>query len=397
MNVARLIYRDITRNAFRSDMVFGCAVLLSALPFGVTVITEGSRAGLQLVLERLGADLLVVPQGAEVKVETALLTGKPTSVWMPRENLEKVARAPGVARTTPQLHLATLAGAPCCSASELFIVAFDPGTDFTLRAWLKDHLGAELGLGEVVGGSLVFVPNGKANILIYGSPVRLKGNLARSGTGLDQTLFLTFETARAVAHQSKIRAEKELVIPADRISTILVQLKPGAAPEQVAAAILQAVPGVAVIQSPAFLQATRQELAGWVRILVGVLALVWLLSMAVAGLVFSLAAQERRRELGVLRALGSSRGFVLRLLLAEAAMVAVAGAASGIALCLTLAIGFQDAIVFLLRIPFLFPPLPLLAALMLGGLLVSVASVTLSALMPAWRISHLDPAWAMRE
>jgi putative ABC transport system permease protein len=188
-----------------------------------------------------------------------------------------------------------------------------------------------------------------------------------------------------------------LVIPADRISTILVQLKPGAAPEQVAAAILQAVPGVAVIQSPAFLQATRQELAGWVRILVGVLALVWLLSMAVAGLVFSLAAQERRRELGVLRALGSSRGFVLRLLLAEAAMVAVAGAASGIALCLTLAIGFQDAIVFLLRIPFLFPPLPLLAALMLGGLLVSVASVTLSALMPAWRISHLDPAWAMRE
>jgi putative ABC transport system permease protein len=397
MNVVRLIYRDVTNNAFRSGVVLGCAVLLSALPFGVTVITEGSRSGLQLVLERLGADLLVVPQGSEAKVETALLTGKPASVWMPRENLEKVARVAGVARTTPQLHLATLAGAPCCSASELFIVAFDPATDFTLRAWLNDHSGGELGLGEVVGGSLVFVPNGKANILIYGSPVRLKGNLARSGTGLDQTLFLTFATAREVARQSKTRAAQELVVPADQVSAILVQLKPGVAPETLAKAIQQAVPGVAVIQSPAFLQATRQELAGWVRILFGVLGLVWLLSVTVAGLVFSLAAHERRREVGVLRALGSSRGFILRLLLAEAAVLALAGAASGIALCLTLAVGFQDAIVFLLKIPFLLPPLPLLASLMLGGLFVSVASVTLAALVPAWRISHLEPAAAMRE
>ena len=91
MTVPRLIYRNVTRNPFRSGVVFSCAFLLAALPFAVTFITEGGRASLQRVLGRLGADLLIVPEGAEVKVETALLMGKPTPVWMPRENLDKIA------------------------------------------------------------------------------------------------------------------------------------------------------------------------------------------------------------------------------------------------------------------------------------------------------------------
>ena len=98
MNVARLIYRNVTRNGFRSGVVFSCALLLAALPFGVTFITEGGRASLQVVLGRLGADLLIVPEGAEIKVETALLMGKPAPVWMPAENLARIARMPGVAQ-----------------------------------------------------------------------------------------------------------------------------------------------------------------------------------------------------------------------------------------------------------------------------------------------------------
>ena len=83
MNAARLIYRNVTRNGFRSGVVFCSALLLAALPFGVTFITEGGRASLQVVLGRLGADLLIVPEGAEIKVETALLMGKPAQAWMP--------------------------------------------------------------------------------------------------------------------------------------------------------------------------------------------------------------------------------------------------------------------------------------------------------------------------
>ena len=277
------------------------------------------------------------------------------------------------------------------------MVAYDPATDFTLRPWLDQQSGGALGPGEVLGGSQVMVPNGRTNILVYGSPVRLKGNLAPSGTGLDQTLFMTFKTAHEIAHMSATRAEQELVVPTNQISAILLKLQPGVAPRDMAARIGRKVPGVTALQSPEFFRGTRRELTGLLRIIFVVLALVWLLSVAVTGLVFSLAAHERRRELGVLRALGSPRSVVFRLLLAEAVVLALAGAASGIALCLAIAFWFRGAIVFLLEMPFLFPPPALLAALIAAGLLVALLSVVLAAFVPAWRISRMEPASAMRE
>ena len=99
----------------------------------------------------------------------------------------------------------------------------------------------------------------------------------------------------------------------------------------------------------------------------------------------------------MLRALGSPRSVVFRLLLAEAVVLALAGAASGIALCLTFAYWFREAIVFVLEMPFLFPPPALLAALIVAGLLVALVSVGLAAFVPAWRISRMEPASAMRE
>jgi putative ABC transport system permease protein len=397
MNAARLIYRNVTRNGFRSGVVFCSALLLAALPFSVTFITEGGRASLQVVLGRLGADLLIVPEGAEIKVETALLMGKPAQAWMPLEKLAEIARLPGVAQVSPQLHLATLSGASCCSASEMFIVAYDPATDFTLRPWLDQQSGGALGPGEVLGGSQVMVPSERTNILVYGSPVRLKGNLARSDTGLDQTLFMTFQTAHEIAHMSATRAEQELVVPTNQISAILLKLQPGVAPRDVVARIGREVRGVTALQSPELFRGTRRELTGLLRVIFVVLALVWLLSVAVTGLIFSLAVHERRRELGVLRALGSPRSVVFRLLLAEAVVLALAGAASGIALCLAIVFCFREAIVFLLEMPFLFPPPALLAALISAGLLVALLSVVLAAFVPAWRISRMEPASAMRE
>ena len=107
------------------------------------------------------------------------------------------------------------------------MVAFDPKTDFTIEPWLKQKLGHELRLGEAVGGSYVFTPEGEENIKLYGYFITLKGNLAPTGTGLDQTMFLTFETAQDVARISKTRAERPLEIPADSISAALVKVQPG--------------------------------------------------------------------------------------------------------------------------------------------------------------------------
>ena len=154
----------------------------------------GRPSSLDLTLTRLGADILVVPQGAEEQTQGALLMGQPVKTYLPLSKVGEVAGVPGVEKASPQLYLESLSDAPCCSVANMFMVAYDPATDFTLGPWLTQQVGRELTLGEAVGGKYVFVPEGEENIELYGYILSLEGNLAATGTNLDNSIFITFDT-----------------------------------------------------------------------------------------------------------------------------------------------------------------------------------------------------------
>ncbi|MGQ9554916.1 MAG: ABC transporter permease [Anaerolineae bacterium] len=392
-----LALRQIEGSAFRSWVVFLCAALMAGFSVAATLMLQGAQDSLRLALERLGADIIVVPSGTRARVEHAFLMGVPAICWMPAENLEKIAALPGVAAASPQIYLATLRGASCCTLPEMFLVAYDPPTDFTLRPWLDAHLHGGLKLGEAIGGSLVFVPEGQDEIYVYGYAMDLKGNLAATGTGIDQTMFLTFETARDIARLSPIQAEKVLEIPEDSISTVLVKVALDADTRTVAASIRAALPGVDAIESANLFSSQRQGIISLLRTVAVLLAAIWLLALVLVGLVFSLSVNERRRETGVLRALGSSRAFLLRSLLVEAALLALSGGTFGIALFTFTVFLFHNLLVRSLGLPFLIPSGRAFLSLAPGGLLICLISVVLAALPPAWRASCLEPATAMRE
>ena len=397
MQLVQLARRNITGNAFRSWVVALCACLVAGLALGTTLILRGADSSLRLANQRLGADIVVVPEGAVEKVEGALLMGHTTRVWMASQNLDKVVGVPGVQAASPQIYLSTLLNASCCSVPNMFLVAYDPATDFTLEPWLKNTIGQGLKLGEVVGGAFVFTPEGEQNIQIYGYLVTLKANLEPTGTGIDQSMFMTLETARDIARVSVTMAVAPLEIPDNSISAVMVQLDPGADPQATAVEIMHRVPGVTPIVSSNLFQAYRKQL-GSLRAGIGAtLGLTLGLSVLLIGLVFSMAANERRRELGVLRAMGASRAFVFRTLLVEAGMLALAGAFTGITLTILVVYLFRTLIVVTLGLPFLMPALSTLAAEVLAGLGVALVVITLAALFPAVRISRLDPAVAMRE
>jgi len=397
MNLPWLAWRNIQGNAFRSVVVSLCALLVAGFVLSTTLVMRGTENSLQLAMARLGADVVVVPQGAESKVENALLMGTPAQVWMPEEKLARLRSVRGVEVASPQLYLSTLKDAACCAVSDMFLVAYDPETDFTVQPWLEERLGSGLRLGEAVGGTHVFVPPGEQNIKLYGYFVTLRANLESTGTGLDQSMFLTFDTARDMARISRSQAEKPLEIPEGSISAVLIKVTPGIDPHDVALQILHDVPGVTPITSPNLFQAYRKQMSGLLGAVVVVMVLTWVLSVLLIGLVFSMAAGERRRELGALRALGATRRFVFQSLLSEAVILALTGAALGLALAALATYLFRNLIINSLGLPFILPsPLSLLGFMALG-LALALASVTLAALVPALRISRLDPAVAMRE
>jgi putative ABC transport system permease protein len=397
MNLGRLAWKNIHGSAFRSAVVALCAVLVAGFALSATVIIRGAEESLQLAIERLGADIIVVPEGAETKVEGALLMGHPTSVWMPEENVKRIAAIEGVDVASPQLYLSTLNGASCCSVSNMFLIAYDPASDFTIQPWLKNKIGCSLRLGESVGGTYIFTPPGEQNIKLYGYFLTLKANLEPTGTGLDQSMFLTFDTARDVARISRTQAVKSLNIPPHSVSAAMVKVLPGSNPHAVALQIMQRIPGVTPIESPDLFQSYRKQMTGLLHSVVVILALVLVLSIALIGLVFSMAANERKRELGVLRALGATRRFIFLDLLTEASLLALSGGIAGIVFAGIGIYLFQKLIIVSLGIPFIFPSVSSLALITFSGIVLSLASVTMAALLPAFRISRQDPAVAMRE
>jgi putative ABC transport system permease protein len=397
MNLTRLALRNISGSSFRSWAVAICAFLVVSFVLASVMILRGAEESLRLVNDRLGADIIVVPVGTQSKVETALLMGNPTQVWMSDAVLDQVAAVRGVAAVSPQLFLSTLTNASCCSVSDMFLIAYDPETDFTVRPWLEKNLGGGLKLGEAIGGTYVFVPEGEQNIKLYGYFITLRGNMEPTGTGLDQSMFLTYETAEDIARISKTMAEKPLEIPQGQISAVMVKLAPGADPKEVSLKIMNAIPDVTPIDSPDMFQSYRFQISGLIKGVLVLIVVILGLSLLLIGLIFSMAANERHRELGVLRAMGATRGFVFRSLLAEASILALAGGMAGILLTVLSTYLFRQALMISLGLPFLLPTPGILLVQVVGGLALALGSVALAAFFPAIRISRQDPASAMRE
>jgi putative ABC transport system permease protein len=389
--------KNLKGGGFRNLAILLSVMGVAGFLLATTLVIAGAQNSLDSGLKRLGADILVVPSGAETKVETALLMGKPVNVWMPKTNLQEVANIPGVETVSPQVYLSSLFGASCCAVSEMFMVVYDPKTDFTVTPWLEKNLGRGLAKGEVVGGTYVFVPEDEKYIKLYGYDLTLKGNINATGTGMDQTLFMTSETALAMAQSSLTTAVEPLKYDQNDISAILVKVAPGTDPHGVALQILLDTKGMVPIESPNLFGAFRSQMNGLLWGFFFITVIIWVVAMILIAIIFSMAANERRREMAVLRALGATRKFIFTTLLAEASFLAVAGAVIGIIIAAFGLYIFKDMIAGSLKIPFLFPSITSFIGFFSAGVGAAIITVALAALIPAIRLSRQELAIAMRE
>jgi putative ABC transport system permease protein len=393
----RLALKNISGNAFRSWIIVMCAFLVGGLSLATVLVARQAADGLLLMRQRLGADIVVVRKGAEQAVEGALLVGSPVKVWIPVSAVQEIAAVPGVTTASPQLYLVLVPKSPFCSAPAMFVVAYDPATDFTIQPWLKNQTGGGLNQGEVIGGTLVSVPASTGDFTLYGYSLTLKANLESTGTALDRSMFVTFETARDLIRLSGMQEEQGFAIPDDSVSSVMVKVAPGVDAGRVALEIEKSMPGVTPVKSPDLFGSLRNQMEGQRKGMLTILGVVLALSLAVIAVVFSMAVNERRREIGVLRALGATRGAVLRSLLTGAAVLALSGGLAGIVVSGLGLFLLRHRLMRLFGFPFLFPSLPTLLALVAIGLAAALAAVLAAAFIPAYRVSRQEPAVSMRE
>ncbi|MEU4311771.1 FtsX-like permease family protein [Nocardia sp. NPDC024068] len=114
-------------------------------------------------------------------------------------------------------------------------------------------------------------------------------------------------------------------------TTLAVDLAPGADPETVRAALRQVVPPDLYIDSGReAVEATAGSLRQGTALATNILWIVVLVATIALLNTLMLSVLDRRREIGVLRAMGTDRRFLLRSVLAEAAGIGLVGALLGL-------------------------------------------------------------------
>ena len=177
------------------------------------------------------------------------------------------------------------------------------------------------------------------------------------------------------------------------IPVVLVDIQPGVDPHLVQARILKNILSVSIVDTT---DLGSSQLSSMVRGIPWLLVLTWSLSVIFIGVVFAIAVNERQREIGVLRVLGSTRRTVFRSLLLEGSILALVGGLGGIMITILVDIFFREQLVQVLDLPLTpFAPVDMFL-LSLVSLGLTLSGVSLAVFLPAWRISRLDPVVALR-
>jgi putative ABC transport system permease protein len=397
VSLLRFAWRNILGDGFRSLAVFSCAAIVASMALLATFIVRGAEAGLHQNLQRMGADIMVLPWGTIIeKIGGARLMSAAIKGWMPYAYMDKIDSVEGVARVSPQLYLATLTDSPYTSTSDVYIVAFDPHTDFTLEPW-AERAGSvqEIKTDEAIVGSGVDLVDYGSQLKLYGQDISVRGRLVSTGTDIDQTIFISFETAEGLS-QSSLSGPEPFEVSYEKITALMVEIKLGYDPHEVAVNILEGVPGVVPLETPDFFQSERVHMVGVLRTLLSILIGIWGLTIIFMGLVFAIVVNDRQRDIGVLMALGSPGRFIQKVLLLEGILLAAAGGTTGVILTAFILYSLGERVSSLINIPLSLPTPLGLAGLSVFGQLLTVASVALAAYLPAWLISRKEAALVMR-
>jgi putative ABC transport system ATP-binding protein/lipoprotein-releasing system ATP-binding protein len=227
---------------------------------------------------------------------------------------------------------------------------------------------------------------------LLGAKFKVVATLDVTGSPLDNTVFLREADVRAALAAGETPYE----VPPDEVSAVFVSLRRGFDPDTVAKQIERENLEVKAITRGEIATRLTRFFRVTLQIFLLTLAVGSVLSLLVVGSVFSAVANERTREVGILRALGATRRQVVRLFLTEALATGFLGGAAGVVAGAALAFPAVRAIDAVTRFPASFSPLSL-AALGAGGLGAAVLVAVLGALQPVLRVSRLDPLDAIKD
>ena len=366
----RLAFRNLFQNKARLIISVGGVALALVLSLSLDATVEGIQQQVTTYIDQSGADIFVAQEGVR-NMHMA-------SSWLPASTVGKVKAVPGVESVTPILYLTNVIEAGD-NRNLAYIIGLPPNA--TAGGPQRIATGVTIpSKGEAIIDQSVALKSG----LALGDQVKILGEeFTLAGLSQHMTTFTSSIAFISKKDFDRIRGETGAV------SFILVKVKPGESPAVVAARIEQQVEKVTAEPHTGFAGQERKVVQDMSTDIVTIMNLIgFVIGLAVMALTVYTATLARRKEYGVLKALGASNGHLYRAVLAQALISVGLGFALGLIITLAL-----SAIV-----PYLGGSLSLqingASLIRVGGLSIVIAGS--SALLPIQQIARLDPAQVFR-
>ena len=382
MTFWKLIFRNLTRR--KSRFVFTLSAIAIGIASVVTLLSLGTglEAEIRKQADVLGAHLVVTPKGWCAYEQISVLTGETLPEALPAEDVAKIAAVEGI-RSVPYLvQRAVLNNNP------VPMVGILPEPMRKFKSW-------RIGSGEyVLDQNRVVVGHGISKqfeldigdeIRIRGSEFTIGGILAEIGNRDDLAIYMDLPVAQDLyGSGDKVSFISVKVDDITKIDDYILQIQNSA--------------NVAVVSDKQLLRSVL-AIVGTVGNALQLIAAVAVLA-ACFGIINTMmtAIYERRREIGILNALGAKSKTIFTVFLGEAALYGLLGGIVGVVAGFAFSyfaapyIGQNEFTAFLgsEQSVSVFDP-----GITMRALLFSVLAASLSGIYPARQASKLSPVEAI--
>ena len=371
MSVTMLLARrNLGRNRLRLLASVGGIALALSLTLALDAIYAGVANQLTIYIDRAGADVWVAQSG--VRNLHMVASTLPSSI------VDEVRPIDGVAAVTPILE-ATDTISAADERAVAYVIGLPEGASMG-GPWDIVEGSAQVGPGEII------VDRGfaaKAGVTIgdivgvLGGEARIVGLSRGTASLVNSVAFVASEDFRAMRGDAPV------------ISFALVRVAGGASPEGVAATIERIVPGVTAQSRTDFVAQERRIITDMSADVISIMSMVgFVVALAVVALTVFVATLARRREFGVLKALGARNRVLYRVVLVQAVLSVAVGFAIGLAFTglLASAVGLTDLNLELAITAASLAKVGLFAAVIAG----------LAAILPIRQVAGVDPAVVFR-
>lgn len=384
MNIPKLVFKNLIRK--RGRFLFTLLGITIGIASFVTLLSLGG--GLKRELNKqasdLGANLVVTPKGWCAYEQVSVLTGEQLPEAIPLEMVRKIAAIPGLV-AVPYLTERT-----AYKNNPISVIGILPQEMRRYKNWEMEQGNYFVGQEEkslIIGSGIAKQFNLKVGdiLTVRGEHLPIAGVLRETGGKDDIAVYLPLAVAQ------------RLYAVGEMVSFIAIKVDDIA---QVDAYILQIqeAANVAVVSDKQLLRSVL-AIVGTVSMTLQMIAAVAVVAAAF-GIINTMmtAISERRREIGILQAIGAPQRTIFTLFFLESGLYGLFGGFLGVAgglLFSLLASPYIAQNEFATFIKGTDAASALDLKIIFGSILFSVAVALVSGLYPAWKATRLTPVEAI--